>query len=126
MMHMTTQAEIFKNIELDPDNILEKDNLELTLNDQNENAIVVQQNGTIYIDTSFFQKNFSNYDEVIKNNPLYGGTFKDASGKEVVCLPAFLSLEALKVRYTFSNLYGKVIIRIRTDNDFKVNPNYFL
>lgn len=124
IIRFSLQAEIVKSISLDPDNILEENQMELTLDDVKMNAVVVKQDDTLYIDSDFFKNNFPDYEEAMKNNPIYGGTFTDKSGKEVLCLPAFLALKALEVRYTFSSLYGTVIIRIRTDKEFKVNPDY--
>ena len=121
MFGMTILSAIAGNTEckkLDSFNIIPSDRLELTLNNNmQKNITVVKENDILYIDSSFFT-NFFGIDVQDKANQ--SGIVKGDTGKEIICLPLFKSLDSLKVRYTYSSLYGKEIIRIRTDGEFKV------
>jgi hypothetical protein len=121
MFCMTILSAIAGNTEckkLDSFNIIPSDRLELTLdNNIQKNITVVKENDILYIDSSFFT-NFLGIDVQDKANQ--SGTVKEETGKEITCLPLFKSLDSLKLRYTYSSLYGKEMIRIRTDGEFKV------
>ena len=111
-------------IELDLSAILSTDEIELTVDNREAKFTAVKQDDILYIDSNFFSTFFPQYDELIKNSISYEGVIKFTSGEEVTCLPILSVLNTLGMRYTYSTIYGKELVRIRTDNDFSVNPNY--
>ncbi|HPZ10263.1 MAG TPA: hypothetical protein PL110_19390 [Candidatus Eremiobacteraeota bacterium] len=102
-------------------NIISTDKMELSLdNNTIQNITLVKEYDTLYIDSNFFTTYFG-MDFQKKGYPVnYGGTVKNDSGKEILCLPLIDILKSLNVRYTYSPLYGKEILRIRTDGQFKI------
>ena len=121
MFGMTLLSAIAGNTEykkLDSFNIIPSDRLELTLdNNIQKNITVVKEDDILYIDSRFFTT-FLGIE--LQDTANQTGTVKEDSGKEIMCLPLFKSLDSLKIRYTYSSLYGKEIIRIRTDGAFKI------
>ena len=121
MFGMTILYAIAGNTEykkLDSFNIIPSDRLELTLdNNIQKNITVVKEDDILYIDSSFFTT-FLGIN--IQDQTEQSRTVKESTDKEIICLPLFKSLDSLKIRYTYSSLYGKEIIRIRTDGEFKI------
>ncbi|MEQ8187729.1 MAG: hypothetical protein ABRQ39_07120, partial [Candidatus Eremiobacterota bacterium] len=121
MFGMTVIASIAGNteyIKLDSFNIIPSDRLELTLdNNIQKNITVVKEDDILYIDSRFFTT-FLGIELQDRTNQ--AGIVKEDTGKEIMCLPLFKSLDSLKIRYTYSSLYGKEMIRIRTDGAFKI------
>ncbi|MEQ8171004.1 MAG: hypothetical protein ABRQ38_19095 [Candidatus Eremiobacterota bacterium] len=121
MFGMTLLYAIAGNTEykkLDSFNIIPSDRLELSLdNNIQKNITVVKEDDILYIDSRFFTTFLGIELQDITNQTV---TVKEDKGKEIMCLPLFKSLDSLKIRYTYSSLYGKEIIRIRTDGAFKI------
>jgi hypothetical protein len=109
-------------VKLSSSNILEEANLELTIDSIPATASVVKQDDLLYIDPSFFQSNFGIEVNNFPENQC--GVIKDRTGKEQIYIPLLSALSYIKTRYTYSSQYNKEIIRIRTDNGFKVYKSY--
>jgi len=116
-------GEVITSISLDPVNIIAPGQLQLTLDNNEMKYTAVNQNNVLYIDSNFFKKNFTNYNDFIKNNTIYGATLtEDSSGKQIECVPLYLILGKLNVNYTYDAIYGKAIIIIRTDKNVATEP----
>jgi len=118
------QAQDIRIKELDPDSILKSDEIELTVNDEKTKFMTVKENDTLYVDKNFFSTYFPSYEEKIRNSLSYEGHIKFTSGEDLYFLPLLSTINAIGFRYTYSAIYGKEIVRIRTDSDFSVDPTY--
>jgi hypothetical protein len=118
---LQAQASDMQLKKLDSFNIISADKIELSMdNSATKNIIVVKEDNTLYIDCKFFTDFFA-MDFQKNGYPVNSvGTLKVDGNKETICLPLFKVLDSLKVRYTYSSLYGKEIVRIRTDGGFKI------
>lgn len=109
-------------VKLYSSNILEQANIDLTIDSIPVTANIIKQDDLLYIDPSFFQSNFGIEMKHVPENQC--GVIKDINGKEQVYVPFLSSLSNIKTRYTYCSQYNKEIIRIRTDNGFKVYKPY--
>ncbi len=123
VLAISAQAGNIQIVKLDDSDVLTEDQVDIALNNQPVNCIVVKQNDNLYIDIDFFTDYFKIPPEQINNYTAYEGTVK-VSGKDITCVPLFSVLTSIGVRYTYNPVFNKDIIRIRTDRDFSVNPNY--
>jgi hypothetical protein len=123
VLAISAQAGNIQIVKLDDSDVLTEDQVDIALNNQPVNCIVVKQNDNLYIDIDFFADYFKIPPEQINNYTAYEGTVK-VSGKDITCVPLFSVLTSIGVRYTYNPVFNKDIIRIRTDRDFSVNPNY--
>jgi len=114
------QTRDLKLVDLDSINILEENYLELTVDNKPAGFTVVKQDGILYVDPGFFTSFFGITLETISEQIEYAGKFYDRPEIETLYVPLFPVLKTLGFRYTYSPLYGKEIIRIRTDNGFKI------
>jgi len=111
-------------INLDSLNILEDGYFELTVDNKPADFILIKQDNILYIDPRFFASFFGTSPETIAEAIEFVGKFYDRPEIETVYVPLFPVLKVLGFRYTYSSLYGKEIIRIRTDNGFKIYDPY--
>jgi len=116
------QAGDMKLINLDRANIVPSEHIDMSINNIPINFTIIKEKDTLYIDSDFFLANFGTYMEKIRVSLKHGGILKDESSR--LYLPLFQALSILHIRYTYSPLYGKEIIRIRTDNDFRIDTTY--
>jgi hypothetical protein len=114
-----------KIIQLDPGNILTGNDIELTVDNTPVIATVVKQDDMLYIDSSFFTNLFNVSPDAISKNMNITGTLKDPGTSQfIICLPVLQALKIMGLRYTYNPIYGKEILRIRTDREFKVDTTY--
>ena len=116
------QAQAIEKVSLDSGKILSASDIELTLDNNTINYTIVKKDNTLYIDSNFFA-NYFGTDEytknIIKNSITSVGTMESYNYKGIY-LPLLPVSQALGLRYTYSDLYGKETIRLRSDNEFKV------
>ena len=109
-------GEVVPSVDLSPENIIQKDYIELTVDSKDLNYTTVNQNNVLYVDSNFFKRNFKEYNDLVKKDTIYGGILvKDNSGKTIECVPLYLVLNKLNVAYSYNAVYGKAIITVRTD-----------
>lgn len=114
-----------KMVQLDPANILPVDGVELTIDNIPVNTSVVKQDDVLYLDYSFFANIFKvSPDDISKSINMVGVVRNPATSQETFYLPALKALSIMGLRYTYSPIYSKELLRIRTDNTFKVDPTY--
>jgi len=114
-----------KTVELNPANILTGDAIELTIDNIPVNASVVKQDDILYIDYSFFTNILKvSPDTVSKYTNLVGVIRNQATSQETFYLPVLKALNIIGMRYTYSPIYSKELLRIRTDKAFSVDPTY--
>ena len=111
-----------KLINLDRANIVPAGCVDMSINNIPVNFTIIKEKATLYIDSDFFLAKFGTYMEKLRTSLRNGAVLKDDPSK--LYFPLFKSLSVLHVRYTYSPLYGKEIIRIRTDNDFRIDTTY--
>jgi len=116
------QASDIQKITLDAENILTESQIEFTIDNVTTKYTIVKQNDTLYIESNFFADYFGTDERItqlIKNSVSSVGMM-EKGGEKAIYLPLFTVAGALGLRYTYSDLYGKEVIRLRSDKEFKV------
>jgi len=117
-------AEIVDMIDLEEKNIIDNDEIEVTVNNMQVFPLLAEHNDTLYIESDFLSACFENYERKMKDTPMYGAILKDKSGNEKEFLPVFLAFKAFKIPYSYTVIYGKAIIDIEITDGFNEDPSY--
>jgi len=116
------QASDIQKIALDEANIMTESQIEFTIDNVTAKYTIVKQNDTLYIESNFFADYFGTDERItqlIKNSVSSVGMI-EKGGEKAIYLPLFTVASALGLRYTYSDLYGKEVIRLRSDKEFKI------
>ena len=116
-----------ERINLSTENIIPDEYKEITLDNNITSYPLIKENGILYVDSRFFADYFGTDEatsELVKSSVSHIGIVTYASDEKAIFLPLMDVIKGMGLRYTYSPLYGKEIVRIRTGNEFAVNPDY--
>ena len=121
---LCSQAEVVNMIELKEKNLLNKDEVEVTINNVRVYPEIAENNNTLYIEADFLAECFDNYERTMKESALYGAELETDNGDVRQFLPVFLTFRALRVNYSYNVIYGRDILKIEAAEGYHESSDY--